>query len=202
MNRPRVRALALVAVIVSVAALAACAPEGYGQSTPAPSSPSASSTGTPTPSASPTPTPTGTAEATPAVPTDCRAILSEGVLSQLGDTPLNDPALGIATGVQSNGSLVCVWRDPRADTTGLETTISKMSSGPALDMLNALVANEQFSCFTPDKGTRCEKTWQNDAYPVTDGRTLFYRSGILIDTKYSNLAPSGYTDAIVAHLFG
>jgi hypothetical protein len=69
-------------------------------------------------------------------------------------------------------------------------------------MLNALVDNDGFSCFTPDKGTRCEKTWQNDAYPVTDGRTLFYRSGILIDTKYSNLAPSGYTDAIVAHLFG
>lgn len=139
------------------------------------------------------------------VPTDCRAILSESVLSQLGATPLNDPALSFSTGIQPDGSLVCIWRDARADTTGLWTTISHMSSGPALDMLNGLVATDGFTCFTPDNGTRCEKTWTDGPYGeygVIDGRTLFYRSGVLIDTSFSNLAPLGYTDAIVAHLFG
>jgi hypothetical protein len=122
------------------------------------------------------------------------------VLAELEGVPLNDPAFG-PSGVQ-NGTLVCHWGDPAADTTGLTTTLSKMSSGPALDMLNALVTDEGFTCFTPDKGTRCEKTWQNPTYPVTDGRTLFYRDGILVDTRYSNLAPSGYTSAIVTRLFG
>ena len=55
---------------------------------------------------------------------------------------------------------------------------------------------------TPDDGVRCEKTFPNPTYPVTDGRTLFWRDGILIDTRYSNLAPTGYTASIVANLFG
>ena len=82
---------------------------------------------------------------------------------------------------------------PRADTTHLTTTITVISRGPALDLLNELADDEGFTCYTPDGGTRCEKTWQNEQYPVTDGRTLFWRDDILIDTTYSNLAPSGYT---------
>lgn len=203
MSHPRVRTLALLAAVVGLAVLTGCAPEGGGQAAPSSTSPTSSATASPTATASttPTPSPSGSTEATPAIPTDCRSILSESVLTQLGETPLNPPNFG-PTGTQADGSVICLWRDPGADTTYLSTTISKMSSGPALDMLNGLVASDGFSCFTPDKGTRCEKTWQNTTYPVTDGRTLFYRSGILIDTTYSNLAPSGYTDSIVAHLFG
>jgi hypothetical protein len=68
-------------------------------------------------------------------------------------------------------------------------------------MLNALVTDEGFTCYEPDAGTRCEKTWQNTLYPVTDGRTLYWRSGVLVDTRYSNLAPTGYTASIVATVF-
>jgi hypothetical protein len=193
---PARRALAIVGV-AGMLMLAACAPEP-GTETPSPSgsSPAASET----PDATATPSPTPTAAAIP-LPTDCRAILSASVLSQFGETPLNDPAYGTAVGVQPNGSLVCLWRDPRTDTTSLETTISTMNRGPALDMLNSLVTDNGFNCYTPDGGTRCEKTWPNTEYPVTDGRTLFWRDDILIDTRFSNLAPSGYTDSIVQHLF-
>ena len=117
-----------------------------------------------------------------------------------GSGTLNDPAFG-SSGPQPGGGLICVWRDPASDTTGLITTITYMSRGPALDMLNQLVAEEGYACYTPVGGTRCEKTWQNETYPVTDGRTLFWRDDILIDTVYSNLAPSGYTDAVVASIF-
>ncbi|MCX6500807.1 MAG: hypothetical protein NT132_00035 [Microbacterium sp.] len=185
--------LALVLVL-----LAACAPE---PGAPASDSPSASATASPTgsPSASPTPTPS----ATPVTfPTDCRAMLSEAVLSQLGGTPLNDPATGVPTGVQPDGSLVCLWRDPGADTTFLETTVSRVDRGPALELLNRLAGEQGFTCYTPTGGTRCERSWVNEQYPVQDGRTLFWRDGVMIDTSYSNLAPSGYTDSIVAHLFG
>lgn len=190
------------AALVLIAVLTACGPAsdgpGAGGESSAPSdaasdSPSATAEPSPSPSPSPTSTPV-------ALPTDCRAILSEDVLAQLEGIPLNDAAFG-PSGVGDDGTLTCIWAYPGADTTGLTTTISGMNRGPALDMLNALADDEGFSCFTPDGGTRCEKTWPNKTYPVTDGRTLFWRDDILIDTRYSNLAPDGYTSSIVENLF-
>src|SRR5690606_30248226 len=104
-------------------------------------------------------------------PEDCRAVLSSSVLDQLEGVPLNDEAFA-PSGPQSDESLICVWGDPRADTMRLITTIAYMSRGPALDLLNELADDEDFTCYTPDRGTRCEKTWENEQYPVTDGRTL------------------------------
>ena len=195
-GRPTVAALATVLAVAGAFALSSCAPEQDADPAPTVASPMESSTpdGTPIPTLTPTVAPA-------AIPTDCRAILTPDVQSQLGSTPLNDPALG-PSGVQSDGSLVCIWRDPRADTTGLVTRITRMDRGPALDMLNDLVNTQGFSCYTPDEGTRCEKTWINPTYPVNDGRTLFWRNDVLIDTPYSNLAPTGYTASIIAAIFG
>lgn len=192
------RFVAGAAAVLLTAVLAGCGgtPSDAGTSTP---SGSASASASATSDASPTPTATATAKPV-TLPTDCRAILSDDVLAQLEGVPLNDVAFG-PSGVQDDGSLVCIWASPGADTTRLTTTISGINRGPALDMLNALAANEGFTCFTPDEGTRCEKTWQNEQYPVTDGRTLFWRDDIMIDTRYSNLAPNGYTASIIAHLF-
>ncbi|MDR7188633.1 hypothetical protein J2Y46_001456 [Microbacterium sp. BE35] len=189
-------AAAAASTLLALAALTACAPDApSGGSLTFTPTPSTSASGSATPTA--TPSPTARAE----IPDDCRAILTADVLAQLEGVPLNDPAFG-ASGPQPDGSLVCVWRDPAADTTGLVTKISSMSRGPALDMLNKLVTEEGYTCYTPDGGTRCEKTWQNETYPVTDGRTLFWRDDILVDTQYSNLAPAGYTAAVVASIFG
>ena len=200
-------AAALIAAsLILAGALAGCAPattaapSGTPGSTPVASDiPSDSPAPTDTPTASPTPTVTPAAPAD--VPTDCKKILNQSVLAQLDGVPLNDPATGVAGGVQDDGSLVCLWRDPRADTTYLQTTISRMLRGPALEMMNALADDEGFDCYTPNGGTRCEKTWKNLAYPVTDGRTLFWRDDVMIDTQFSNLAPSGYTDSIIAAIY-
>lgn len=203
------RLVAGAAALLLTVVLAGCGTpsEGGGTDSPKPTS-SSDASSSPDPSDSPdasssptaSPSPSATSKSV-ALPSDCRAILSDDVLAQLGETPLNDAAFG-PSGVGSDGSLTCIWADPRADTTKLVTKISKMNRGPALDMLNALVTNEGFACFTPDGGTRCEKTWQNEQYPVTDGRTVFWRDDVLIDTRYSNLAPSGYTSAIVKKIFG
>lgn len=193
--KPRLTGAA--AALLLLVALTACTPQTGGAS--ASPSPTGSETADPEQTGSPSPSPPPTS-APVALPTDCRAILSDAVLAELGETPLNDAVFG-PSGVGSDGTLTCIWADPGADTTGLTTTISRMNRGPALDMLNALANDEGFSCFTPDGGTRCEKTWPNAQYPVTDGRTLFWREDVLIDTRYSNLAPSGYTSSIVEHLF-
>ncbi|MCP2638034.1 hypothetical protein K0817_015885 [Microbacterium sp. HD4P20] len=197
----RASRLAAAAASVFVAALlSACAPEaggsGSGGAGRPSTSPSSSSSSTSSPRGTPTPSATASAD----IPEDCLALVDDDVLAQLEGTPLNDPAFA-PTGPQPDGSLVCVWRDPATDTTGLITTITYLSRGPALDLLNQLADDEGFTCYTPDGGTRCEKTWQNETYPVTDGRTLFWRDDILIDTSFSNLAPSGYTASIVTSLF-
>jgi len=191
------RTPAVLALLVVALGLAACAPEpGAGgapttSATPASASPTASPSPSPTPSATPV-----------ALPTDCEGMLPASVRDQLTDVPLNDPGTGVPTGVLADGSLVCLWRDPSADTTFLQTTVSRVARGPALDLMNRLVDEEGYTCYTPSGGTRCEKTWINTQYPVQDGRTLFWRDDVLIDTTYSNLAPSGYTDGIVQQLFG
>lgn len=192
------RARAVAASVLLLAALTGCAPEAG--TTPTPSSgadatPDASAE--PTPTASPSPSATASAE----IPTDCEEMLSDAVLAELEGIPLNDAAFGPSGYVEGEG-LTCIWADPAADTTGLHTAITYMSRGPALDLLNDLADEEGFTCYTPDGGTRCEKTWENDTYPVTDGRTLFWRDDILIDTLYSNLAPAGYTSSIVEHIWG
>lgn len=190
--------MAGIAVLAVAGMLVACAPEGSGTSPSPVASGSASASPTPIQTRTSEPTPTATAAQ---LPTDCRAILTDAVLAQLADIPLNDPAFA-PNGVQPDGSLICAWGDPGADTTRLVTAIERVSRGPALDLLNELADDEGFTCYTPDDGVRCEKTWENETYPVTDGRTLFWRDDILIDTRYSNLAPSGYTAAIVTSLFG
>ncbi|PKI90810.1 hypothetical protein CW368_09075 [Actinomycetales bacterium SN12] len=193
----KLRAGAAVALILaSVTLLAGCTSAGPDDAAKPSKSAAPSASGSASAAASPTPTPTPTLMP---LPGNCREILSADVLAQLDGVPLNDPAFG-DSGLLGD-SLVCNWGHPSADTTGLTTTISRMDRGPALDMLNGLADSEGFTCYTPDGGTRCEKSWQNELYPVTDGRTLFWRDGLLIDTRYSNLAPTGYTSSIVKALW-
>ena len=97
--------------------------------------PSATATQTPTPIA--TRSPGATPAAQVQLPTDCRAILSDDVLAELDGVTLNDASYGDEVGVQADGSLVCLWGSPETDTGRLTTTISVISRGPALDLLNA-----------------------------------------------------------------
>ena len=197
MSHRRVRrAAAAASLALVVLALAACASEPQSAPTTTPSS-EATSSPTPIATRSPGATPTAHAE----LPTDCQAILSDEVLAELEGIPLNDEAFG-PSGVQADGTLVCIWGDPAADTTYLKTTVSTVSRGPALILLNELADEHDFECYTPDGGTRCELTWENEDYPVTDGRTVFWRDDIMIDTSFSNLAPTGYTSTIVESIFG
>jgi hypothetical protein len=194
------RTVPMAAAVLLAALLVGCAPD-------ASETPSADSSATPSASSDPSPQPTGPVRTGPpltpptvTMPTDCEAILSASLLNLLSEQPLNDEAFA-PTGVQPDGALICVWGDPGADTTRLATTISVERRGPALDMLNELADDEGFRCYQPDTGTRCEKTWENEDYPVTDGRTLYWRDDVLIDTRYSNLTPPGFTSDVVAHVF-
>ncbi|SFI57043.1 hypothetical protein SAMN04487751_2175 [Microbacterium saccharophilum] len=199
MSSPSARRALLAApagAVLLAALLAACAPTPEAAPSDAPTT--AAATPTPTPTATPTgvpPVPSGPVLSMTVLPTDCEAIVDDAVRTQLEGVPLNDPAFG-ETGVLPDRSLRCVWGQPGADTTRLETTINYAPKNDVLDYFNARM-DEGFVCYEPAGGLRCEKTWENADFPVTDGRTLFYRDGVLIDTQYSNLAPTGYTTAVI-----
>ncbi|SBS73398.1 hypothetical protein [uncultured Microbacterium sp.] len=193
-RRVLVAAPAVAALLVALLAACAPTPEAAPSDTPTSATPSSTPTPAATADGAP-PVPSGPVLSMTVLPTDCSAILDDAVLAQLEGVPLNDPGFG-ETGVLSDRTLRCVWGQPGADTTRLETTINYAPENDVLDYFNARM-EEGFVCYEPAGGLRCEKTWQNDAFPVTDGRTLFYRDGVLIDTQYSNLAPTGYTTAVI-----
>ncbi|WP_308492903.1 hypothetical protein [Microbacterium terrisoli] len=190
MRRLAIVGAAAASLLLGIMPLTACAPDPVPQHTQARTASPSTTTAEPTPTVQPV-----------ALPTDCRAMLSPDVLLQLADVPLNDPAFGSGVGVQPDGSLTCVWADPRSDTTSLWTQVVRTDATAAQTILDGLRTNG-YGCYASQDGTRCERTWQNKTYPVTDGRTWFWRDDIIIDTHYSNLAPDGYTASIVTHLFG
>ncbi len=151
---------------------------------------------TPLPSISPFPI--GPSVSTTALPDDCRAILSGTVLTALEAVPLNAPGMG--GGIRPDSSRVCVWGEPGAIATRLVTVIGYSPEREALDALYAL-GNDGFTCYEPTGGVRCEKTWTSDTLGIEQGRTLFYRDGVIVDTQFSNLAPTGYTNAIIRSLW-
>lgn len=197
--------LAPAALLLAALLLAGCAPEP-GTAAPAPAVTTATGTAAPSPAATtsaeaggPPPAASGSVVSTTVLPRDCAGILGAPARAALTSVPLNDPAFG-ESGVLPDGSLRCVWADPGADTAKIVTTISYGSQNPVVDFLNELTGIG-FTCYEPAGGVRCEKTWQNARYPVTDGRTLFFRDGVLIDTQFSHLAPEGYTTGIIASLW-
>ncbi|WP_292831679.1 hypothetical protein [Microbacterium sp.] len=157
---------------------------------------STSAVATPLPTSSPFPI--GPSVSTTALPDDCRAILSGTVVTELEHVPLNAPGMG--GGIRPDSSRVCVWGEPGALATRLVTVIGYSPEREALDALFAL-ANDGFTCYEPSGGVRCEKTWTSDTLSIEQGRTLFYRDGVIVDTEFSNLAPVGYTTAIIRSLW-
>lgn len=164
----------------------------------------ASASASPSPSASPSlaPFPTGPSTSTTALladlPQGCRDLLDDAVLAQLDGVPLNAPGMG--GGIRPDSSRVCVWGEPGAAATWLVTVIGYAPDQEARDALYAL-GNEGYTCYEPNGGVRCESTRESGPLPLQQGRTLFYRDGVIVDTQYSNLSPTGYTDAVIDALW-
>lgn len=183
-------ALALAALV-----LAGCVPEPAAPAATAPAP-------APSPAATPPPIagfPFGQAASTTPLPKDCERILSDEILDSLEGIPLNAPGMG--GGIRPDSSRVCVWAEPGAAMTRLVTIVGYAPYNEAMDALNALMSEEGYVCYRPDEGVRCELAWTDDLLGLPAGRTLYYRDGVVVDTQYSNLAPQGYTTAIVRALW-
>lgn len=193
---PSARTLAVAGALAALLLTAGCAPEP--DAAPSPTVPVAS----PTPTVTPVPIaefPYGVSTSTTALPQDCESILTDEILSSLEGIPLNAPGMG--GGIRPDSSRVCVWADPGASMTRLVTVVGYAPEREARDTLYLLGVDEGYLCYEPDAGIRCEKTWEDGALGLPAGRTVYWRDGVAVDTQYSNLAPQGYTTAIVDALW-
>lgn len=189
------RSIGLVAALtVAAALLTGCVPEPVLPS-PTPTVAAPAPRATPTPPAI-APFPTGPSTSTTPLPTDCEGLLPARTLAELDGIALNAPGMG--GGIRADSTRVCIWADPAATLTRLVVIVGYAPEREAADALYLLGRDEGYTCYQPDDGVRCEKTWRDPDVPVAQGRTLFYRDGVIIDTQYAGLAPEGFTSSIIA----
>jgi hypothetical protein len=212
MRSPRL--LALLVVAATAGGLAACAPEP-GEPTPSSTPrPSVSASESASPTAPSTPTPTATASADEiALPATCEDIYSDTMLASLNSKapPLNDPGVTLHSSqnaelleVLSSGipTIRCTWGAPSEF--GLATNVSIVDAAQA-DAVLATLNSSGFGCAEQSGGTICrieQKTITQDDQEVTFGETHFVRGNGWVSTAWINFAPEGYTEDIVASLWG
>lgn len=191
---------AALAFPLAAIAFVGCAPEAAPAPTDTPTAAAPSASATPV-GPEIAPFPTGATASTTALPADCDGLLTDEMRAELEGIPLNAPGMG--GGIREDSTRVCVWADPAATVTKLVVVIGYAPDREASDALYLLQVDEGFECYEPDGGVRCEKQWTNTdhAIEVTEGRTLFFRDGVIIDTQYTALAPQGFTASIVSKLW-
>ncbi|WP_345802068.1 hypothetical protein AAIB33_02885 [Microbacterium sp. AZCO] len=215
MSRLRTLSLASTALAACALLLAACAPEPEGptasptRSATASTSPSPSSSG----SATPTPSPSATSGDAIALPAACEQIYSPAMLASLTAQapPLNDP--GVTMLSTQNAELLevlhsgiptirCSWGAPSEF--GLATNVSIVDAAQAATVSSAL-QGAGFGCVAQSGGTICrieQRTVDLDDNEVHFGETHFLRGNAWVSTAWINFTPAGYTEDIIATLWG
>jgi hypothetical protein len=191
----------------SSTATAKPAPSASPTATSAPT-PSDSAKPAPAPSA-PEPKPEATA-AVASVPNDCKAVVPQSKYTGFfGETPLNDPGFvgeeggeyytptgaikpsDAPTGatarekVESQTELRCIWRDPRADISGLSVEMASIEPAISKEYMASL-ASDGFKCEAVDNGQRCQETHQEAQYGVDVANTVFVRDSTVITIWQAN----------------
>jgi len=200
--------MALVAL-----SLAGCAPEPMSSSATAPASPSSAQTPAPTAS-EPSPSATAAADASNiALPAACEQIYSPQMLASLTEAapPLNHPELTMLSTqnaelleIQHSGvpTIRCTWGAPSEF--GLATNVSIVDAAQSAAISTAL-RDAGFGCEEHAGGTICrtdQTVISQDDTQVRLGETHFLRGNGWVSTAWINFAPTGYTEDIVATLWG
>jgi len=211
-RRPLLRMAAAVAGVAVVAGLAtACRPEPGPSATPSGQASPTSTAESPHPT--PTPLETNLPDADFAVPGQCEDIYSADMLASLNAAapPLNDPGVTMnstqnveALELLNSGipTLRCSWGGPSEF--GLATNVSVADPASTAALLEAL-RSAGFGCESIWEGTLCrieQRTINLDDQEVAFGEVHFVRGDGWVSTAWINFAPEGYTEDIVATLWG
>lgn len=175
-------------------------------------------TPTPRPSLSPPLTPSPSATLTPVpevieLPEDCGSLFDEDFIAEMESTglPLNDPGITMTsteltaglTLLENEASLRCTWGVPSE--VGLATTIALVTEAQA-DSIIAEAEMEDFECSTVSwSETRCTFVFRDDDADfgaVAHGEEHVLRGNAWIATRWLEVEIPGYTDDIVAKIWG
>ena len=211
------RARALIAaagLVLVVLSIAGCKPEPSVPSATASASPSSVQTPSPSASETPSPSPTATGDAENiALPAGCEEIYSPQMFASLTAQapPLNDPEVTLLS--TQNAELLeilhsgvptirCSWGAPSE--LGLATNVSIVDAAQSAAIASAL-RSAGFGCEPYAGGTICrtdQTVITQDDEQVHLGETHFVRGNGWLSTAWINFAPTGYTEDIVATLWG
>ncbi|GAA5100864.1 hypothetical protein GCM10025760_38750 [Microbacterium yannicii] len=208
-SRAKRVAVGCVALIALVVVVSGCRPEPAA--TPS-SSPSITMKDT-TPSPSVSPIETQKPQADFELPTACEEIYSDAMLASLqsANPPLNDPGVTMLSTENADlleiihggaPTLRCSWGQPSEY--GLATNVTVIDDDQAAAILTALPA-AGFGCEALGDGTVCrieQKGVTLDDKEYTRGETHYVGDGAVVTTAWINFAPDGYTEDVVATLFG
>jgi hypothetical protein len=210
LNKASKTTIALMMTGAAVAALAGCSGAtttaavttgaNAGASDPSGGT-TASSLATPTTRAT-----TSAAVAVGAIPTKCKSLMSATTYKKDGfaKTPLTQPSAPktqLSAAVKSGGaSIFCLWRDPRADISGISIQVVTVDSSKALAQLKKLPA-KGFTCKKASDAYTCQKIGRDSQYPVETGDTYYTRGDIGIRIQQANVPTSGLLKEVVARVF-
>jgi len=207
-------AAVLSASLVLVAVLAACSPEPGPTATPSPipSTPGGTASATPsgTPSGTPTPIATDEPGASIELPGACEDIYSDALLATLSELPMNDPGVTLLSTEMASGleiletapTLRCTWGAPSEF--GLATNVTVVDAEQA-QTLEQSMRDAGMTCAEYEQGTMCRietEHLQEDDVVAKIGETHYLRGNGWVSTHWINFAPEGYTEDIVATLWG
>ena len=167
----------------------------------------------PTPGPSVSPIETEKPQAGFEVPGSCEEIYSAGMLAQLqgANPPLNDPGVTMLSTENADlldiihggaQTLRCSWGQPSEY--GLATNVTAIDAEQSGVILGALPA-AGFGCEALGEGTVCRIEQRGvtlDDEEYTRGETHYIGDGGLVTTAWIDFAPEGYTEDIVATLWG
>ena len=167
----------------------------------------------PTPGPSVSPIETEKPQAGFEVPGSCEEIYSAGMLAQLqgSNPPLNDPGVTMLSTENADlldiihggaQTLRCSWGEPSEY--GLATNVTAIDAEQSGVILGAIPA-AGFGCEALGEGTVCRIEQRGvtlDDEEYTRGETHYIGDGGLVTTAWIDFAPEGYTEDIVATLWG
>lgn len=207
-RRPAARVRAVVLIGAAVIALAGCVPE-----------PDVTPTASVEPGQSADPAPTATVEATPSatpeasLPERCEAIYSPAMLAVLEREipPLGDPAVTMLSTQDTTGlelldsgipTLRCSWGPP--SDRGMSTNVS-LIDGEGSAALQQSLRESGYICEDSPAGTVCtveERGVDLDDSEYVLGEVHAFPAGGWVATRWINYLPEGYTDDILATVWG
>lgn len=220
---PHARPLTAVgAAALVVLALAGCTGQADSGATPSPTTTATSTASAEAPTESPTPgsTPTESPAATVTIPDDCTQIVDTATYqATMGETPLNPegwvrrdgsargprtpsvPAAGADPVAVADAvtELDCLWRDPRADVSGLSVQMGRLDLSTG-DSLLQQAEQGGARCSEAHDGRLCQKTTVDEMYGTDHTVTQFVRGDLMIVVSQSNFPTDDLLGSILEHL--